>query len=475
MLNKLIFLSIFLLSLSYSHNLDSIIKLYETNDGKSYVGDDSLIFKIREKLDVDIYRQNSSIYVEWDEKEYQIKEVNIYKNGCLYKTIKYSASLYGHRWSGFVDKNLKSGLNNYKIKLLLENGKTINQNITIKLDRVQKRDKNRKFIIYDSINGKGLKDEYLKKHTKSRTLKEYGLKNSSMFWVDDFFYPIPTSNDADINRIKTKPQLKRLQKLLLQRVDSDIPYRKLDKNGGLVILDIEHVPTIVSYVEREFSPYGSFVSKFLDDPKVTQNGRKIVSHTIAKKLKCVKAVKEISQNFKVGLWESIVPWNRYNNINRNRDNVALAKGTNINWLINYDQWHKKDSILYKAFTEAVDFLSPALYPAFDLSTNSGKIKQLGYIMSKLTEIKRLNPDAIVIPTICPQYTEGWADNAGYNKKPLKKGVFTWYLNVLYKLYKDGFIDSIIIWGDNEKTTFIDYTKQDWWFELLQFTSTKCNK
>jgi flagellar biosynthesis regulator FlaF len=301
-------------------------------------------------------------------------------------------------------------------------------------------------------------------------MKEFGLENSAMFWVDSFFKPIPLMGDGDKTQLITQPQLKKLQNLVLQSANSKYPYEKIDKNGGLIVLDIEHIPSLVSYAEKEFLPYGSIFSKLYDEKKMEKNGRKIVSEAIAKKLKSIKAVKEILPNSKVGLWDSIAKWYRYDEIKRNKDHRALAKGIDIDWLRNYEQWHKKDSMIYKKLIDVVDYVMPSLYPAFDLNSKEGQKKQLGFMMSKLMEIKRLNPDTTVIASICPQYTESWADTSGYAKKPMQKGVFTWYINQLYFLYQNGFIDSVSIWGDNEITTFTDYTKQDWWFELIKFTN-----
>ncbi len=454
-------------------SIDKAIKLYETNDGKKYTGGDALATKIRENLDIDIYVGENSIYFEWDEKNYKIRHINIYKNSFAkpIKTIKNSASKIGHRYNGYVDFNLKKSHSyNYRIELILENRQKISQKFIAKTENGDRKIHKRVFKIYDDLEGTGQKSEYLKKNSEDGTLKKFGLENSAMFWYANFFTPKPNMKDADINKIRTKPQLKTLQKLVLQRANSKYPHEAIDKNGGFIILDIEHIPTLVEYVEKEFSPYGSFISKFYDSSEVTQNGIKIVSHAISKKLKCIKAVKEILPNAKVGLWDSVAYWNRYNDSKRNRDNIALAKGINDNWLYNYSQWHKKSSTIYKAMIDVVDYVSPALYPAYDLSKKDGKKKFLGFMMSKLMEIKRLNPDAVVIPTICPQYTEGWADMAGYDKRALNKGDFTWYINQLYTLYKLGYIDSILIWGDNHKTSFVEYTKQDWWSELLQFTN-----
>ena len=453
--------------------LNKAINLYETNDGKKYIGSDALALRIRKNLDIDIYTGENSIYFEWDEKNYVISAVNIYRDNfdIPVRIIKNRAFEIGHKWNGYVSHALeKNHTYVYKVEMVLQSGEKVSQKFMIKTKNGDRNIHKKVFKIYDNLDGTGRKSNYLNQNSKDKTMREFGLENSAMFWVDDFFSPIPSTKDADINRILTKPQLKTLQKLVLEKVNSKYPHKEIDKNGGFINLDIEHLPTIVSYVEREFSPYGSFITRFYNDPLVTQNGRKIVSEAIAKKLKCIKAVKEILPLAQVGLWDSVVPWNRYSKISDNKDHIALAKSIDNSWLVNYDEWHKKDSMIYKEFIDVIDYVSPALYPAFDLSHEDGKKRMLGFMMSKLMEIKRLNPDTVVIPAISPQYTESWADELGYNKKPLQKGVFTWYINQLYTLYKEGYIDSILIWGDNHKTSFIDYTKQDWWGELLQFFS-----
>ncbi len=452
--------------------LNQAIKLYETNEG-DYVGGDALTVQIRKNLNIDIYTGENSIYFEWDEKDYDIKQVNIYQNSFTIpiKTIKNSASAIGHKWNGYISLGLKKNHTYiYEVEILLQNGKKRSQSFTVKTREGNRKIQKRVFKIYDDLEGTGHKSSYLKKNSKDGTMKIFGLENSAMFWVDNFFKPIPLMGDGDMSQIHTQPQLKKLQKLVSQKLNSKYPHEVIDKSGGFIILDIEHIPTMVSYAEKEFSPYGIFISKFYNDLKMEQNGRKIVSKAIAKKLKSIKAVKEILPLAQVGLWDSIVPWYRYHDIQRNRDHIALAKGIDIDWLRNYEQWHKKDSMIYKKFIDVADYVMPSLYPAFDLSQKNGKKKFLGFMMSKLMEIKRLNPDTIVIPSICPQYTESWTDRSGYDKKPLQKGIFTWYINQLYFLYQNGFIDSVAMWGDNEKTSFIDFTKQNWWAELLQFTN-----
>ena len=469
----LLFSQLFLYSNNISiEALDKAIKLYETNDGH-YVGGDALSVQIRKNLDIDIYTGEHSVYFEWDEKDYDVKYVKIYQDNFTkpIKIIKNSASEIGHKWNGYVSFGLKkSHTYNYKVELLLQNGKKIRQNFTLKTKNGIRRIQKRVFKIYDDLEGNGQKSEYLKKNIKDGTMKVFGLENSAMFWIDDFFSPVPLMGDGDKSQILTQPQLKKLQKLVFQQLNSKYFHNVVKKDEGMIVLDIEHIPSMVSYAEKEFSSYGSLVARFYDTPKMEQNGRKIVSQAIAKKLKSIKAVKEILPFAKVGLWDSIVPWYRYDEVKRNRDHIALAKGIDIDWLRNYETWHKTDSIIYKQLIDVVDYVMPSLYPAFDLSDKKGRKKQLGFMLSKLMEIKRLNPDVVVIPSICPQYTEAWTDRLGYDKKPLQKGVFTWYINQLYFLYQNGFIDSVEIWGDNEKTSFIDFTKQDWWFELIQFTN-----
>jgi len=458
-----------------STSFDKAIALYDHTDG-SYTGGDALTLSIRnKKLDIDLYAGAYVVYIEWDEKNLPISYINIYKNGDkkFIKRVYLKASDIGHRWNFFIDNSLKPSTKySYRVELVLMNNKKIYEDLSFKTKKSTKKREKRAFKIYDDLEGRSGKEQYLKKYTKTRTMKSFGLENSAMFWVDDFFYPIPSYKDADPNRIKTQPQIKTLQKLVKEKMNSKYLHNRVDPNGGFIMLDIEHVPTNVSYVEKEFSPYGSLISKMVDSKKVTKNGRKIVSRTIAKKLKSIKAVKDIYPNTKVGLWDSIVSYNRYNEGYRNRDYNALAKGVDNSWLINYDEWHNKDTKIYKAFIDVVDFVSPALYPAFSLKSYSDKKKQIGMVLSRLMEIKRLNPDAIVIPSISPHYTEGWAYHSGIGAKPVEKGVFKWYLDQLYQFYKDGLIDSIEIWGDNEKTDFQEYPKQDWWGELWEFSHKK---
>jgi hypothetical protein len=117
----------------------------------------------------------------------------------------------------------------------------------------------------------------------------------------------------------------------------------------------------------------------------------------------------------------------------------------------------------------VDYVMPVAYPMFDLSNKKGREKQKGFILSKLMEIKRLNPDTMVIPSICPQYTEGWARPYGLYRASLSQETFTWYLNLLYDYYQDGLIDSLHIWADNSHTKFTSFVKQGWWKALHEFT------
>ncbi len=456
-------------------SLEKAISLYNSTDG-SYKGGDALTLSIRnKKLDVDLYAGSYVVYIEWDEKNLPISYINIYKNGSkkFIKRIYLKAQDIGHRWNYFIDYSLKPSTKySYKVELVLMNGKKVYENLNFKTKPCTKARQKREFKIYDDLEGRSGKANYLKKYTKTRTMSSFGLENSAMFWVDDFFAPIPSYRDGDPNRIKTQPQIKTLQKLVKDKINSKYPHERVNPNGGFIILDIEHVPTNVSYVEKEFSPYGSLISKVIDSKRVTKNGRKIVSRTIAKKLRSIKAIKDIYPNIKVGLWDSIASYNRYNEDERNRDDTALAKGINNDWLINYEEWHNKDTKLYKAFIDVVDFVSPALYPAFDLGDYTNKKRQMGMMLSRLMEIKRLNPDAIVIPSISPQYTEGWAYHAKMGAKPMQKGVFKWYINQMYQFYKDGLIDSVEIWGDNEKTDFQEYPTQDWWSELWEFSHKK---
>jgi len=187
----LLFSQLFLYSNNISiEALDKAIKLYETNDGH-YVGGDALSVQIRKNLDIDIYTGEHSVYFEWDEKDYDVKYVKIYQDNFTkpIKIIKNSASEIGHKWNGYVSFGLKkSHTYNYKVELLLQNGKKIRQNFTLKTKNGIRRIQKRVFKIYDDLEGNGQKSEYLKKNIKDGTMKVFGLENSAMFWIEIFFH-----------------------------------------------------------------------------------------------------------------------------------------------------------------------------------------------------------------------------------------------------------------------------------------------
>jgi ribosomal protein S24E len=150
--------------------LDCAIKLYETNNG-NYVGKDALSTKIRKILNIDIYAGENSIYFEWDEKDYDIKQVNIYQNDFTtpIKTIKTRASDIGHRWHGYVSLGLnKNCTYRYKIEMLLHNSKKRVQTFSITTKDGNRKVEKRVFKIYDDLEGKkwNEKSDYLEKNSK---------------------------------------------------------------------------------------------------------------------------------------------------------------------------------------------------------------------------------------------------------------------------------------------------------------------
>jgi hypothetical protein len=456
------------------NRLEEVIQKLHKNDTSLDTLKDSLIKSIKGKIHIDIYSGMHTLYIEWDENGYSIDHVEIVRqNKPLKKIINRKAKDIGHRWNGFADRDLLSGTSyRYKIIFYLKNGQQISESFSALTQKGSSfvSQVSHQFKIYDDIEGgAGDKEVYLRRHTKDGTMRQYGLTNSAMYWVDDFYEPVPSLDDSK-SRVLSRPNIKKLQMLVLHDLKSAAACRKIDTKEGIVVLDIEHVPSVLEYVIREYSPYGAFVSKFLNTEKVRNHGKKIVREAMAKKLEAILGVKRLLPHTKVGLWNSVVLWNRYNDNRKNLDNTALAKGSSTHWRIDYDEWHLNDSLIYKPLIDVVDYVMPLAYPMFDLSTKEGRRKQEGYMLSKFMEIKRLNPDVSVIASISPHYTEGWAYSAKLAHKPLDGEDFKWYLETLYGYYKDGLIDSIHIWADNDNTRFSDFVRQSWWRELLKFNT-----
>jgi len=431
---------------------------------------DALALSLKKEIDIDVYTGAHTIYFEWDEKKLPIKQIFV-TDRTQKHPITYRADTLQHRWNWYISSNLDTETTYvYTLTLLLKNGKTKQETFSV-TTRAKNTFLGKKieFKIYDDIEGgQGGKDTYLAKHTFSKTMRDYGLHNSAMYWVDWFYEPIPKLSDSQ-SRLESKPNIQKLYARIKDDINSKIPHIQIEKKEGLVVLDIEHVPTIVEYVAREFSPYGAFVSKFIQTKEVKENGKKIVSSAIAKKLQAVQAVKKLLPHTPVGLWNSIVPWHRYHDNKKNHDYNALAKGVERGWRVNYATWHKDDSLIFKPYIDVIDYVMPLAYPMFELSTQEGKRKQEGYILSKFMELKRLNPDVQVIPSICPHYTEGWTKKSNLYHMPLNQETFSWYLELLFTYHERGMIDGIHIWADNGGTAFGNFPKEGWWKALLDFT------
>lgn len=441
----------------YGHvnNIEKSILIYEKCQTNNYIGEDSLSQSYKSPFEMDIYVGANRVYIEWSESNKDIDSVVITNVSTkTSKKIYTKASDIGHTWQGVVFDSLdEHTLYTFQVVMYLNNSKRLSNLFSIYTKERSNPSFKRSFRIYDDLEGKSGKSKYLKRN-QINSLAKYGLQNSQMYWVDDFFKPNPSTNYRDTSRLSTELQHEVLQALIKSSFDQPSGFSKLNPYGGLVVLDIEHLPTIVSYVDKEF----------------VNQGRVIVCEAIAKKLHAIKTVKMVSPHLKVGIWDGIVNWNRYHNNEENIDHVALAKGSKHKWLFQYKDWHEKDVKLYSAYTQYIDYVMPSLYPAFDLDSEIGKNKQLAYMKNKLFEIKRINPDIEVIASISPHYTEGWADKAGYNKMFLAKSPFTWYLNTIYDFYHQGLIDSIEIWGDNTRHNFDDYINQPWWNVFIKFAA-----
>ncbi len=460
---------------SDSGDMERMILSIRTKSAAWFSPKDALAKSIRNNLDIDVYTGRKSIYLEWDEKGLPIVGATVQrerKGEKRVRKVSRMASDIGHRWNWYVDRGLTPDTEyRYRVTLLLKNGKKREERFRVRTraGSSESAPQKRRFRLYDDIEGgAGDKAAWLAKHTSDGTMRSFGLCNSAMYWVDDFYRPKPDIDDSR-SRLLAKPDIRKLQALVKADMHASAPHLRIDPRNGIVVLDIEHVPSVLEYVTREYSPYGAFVSKYIETPKVRERGRKIVLEAIARKLEAIRAVKALLPHTMVGLWNSVVLWNRYDDNSRNRDDRALAKGTGVPWRITYPEWHPNDSLIYKPLIDTVDYVMPISYPMFDLRTPEGKKRQRGYMLSKFTELRRINPDVTIIPSISPHYTEGWSYRANLAHQPLSEADFSWYLNLLYRYYEEGLIDSVHIWADNDGTKFTDFTHQGWWKALLAFT------
>jgi len=53
----------------------------------------------------------------------------------------------------------------------------------------------------------------------------------------------------------------------------------------------------------------------------------------------------------------------------------------------------------------------------------------------------------------PHHYSWWSYRANLAHQPLTEADFSWYLNLLYRYYEEGLIDSVHIWADNDGTKF----------------------
>ncbi len=473
-LNKLFYL--FMITLYGSSSLyafskyDSLIQKLATAPEKFFDNRDALQQSIRKKITVDIYVGAQTLFVEWDEAAKTIADVKVYRDRELLYTIKRKAAQIGHRYNYAVVRDLQPA-HRYRFRLLftMQNGKKEEVDFTIRTADKRGKSKPRTFRLYDDIEGgSGDKERVLKKLTKEGTMRSFGLQNSAMYWVEDFYRPKPNLDNSAL-RLRSAPDTTLLKGLIRRDLHNSTPHERIDTEKGIVVLDIELVPSVLEYVTREYSPYGAFVSKFLESQKVRENGKRIVLDAIRKKLIAIRTVKRVLSDTPVGLWNSVVLWNRYNDNSKNRDDIALSKGSRCNWRICYDEWHRNDALIYKPLIDIVDYVMPVAYPMFDLRSAEGRRRQLGYMVSKFTELRRINPDVVIIPSISPHYTEGWTYQAGLQHKAVSRETFSWYLETLYMMYEEGLIDSVHIWADNDGTTFAGFVKEGWWQALLAFT------